>query len=331
VNRNKQGIVVDLSRDEGRAILWKLLEDADVLVENFKPGTLGRWGMDYGRDLRERFPKLIHCTVSGFGPDGPLGGLPGYDAAIQAMTGLMSVNGERDGPATRVGLPVVDMVTGLNALAGILLALAERTRSGRGQSIDIALYDCGVSLLHPHLPNYFGSGRTPQRSGNAHPNITPYDSYRTATAPIFLAVGNDRQFAKLCAHLGAPELADDPRYIDNRSRCAHREPLKAALESLLAAHECEPLAHALINAGVPCGPVQTVDVVARHPHTLHRGMVVEMGEYRGTASPIKLSRTPATYRRAPPSLGADTRDVLDELGIDAATQQRLFEAGVLKA
>ncbi len=223
------------------------------------------------------------------------------------------------------------MVTGLNALAGILLALAERAKSGHGQSIDIALYDCGVSLLHPHLPNYFGSGRTPQRSGNAHPNITPYDSYRTASAPIFLAVGNDRQFARLCAHLGAPELADDPRYADNRSRCAHREPLKAALESLLAAHDCEPLAQALINAGVPCGPVQTVDVVARHPHTLHRAMVVEMGEYRGTASPIKLSRTPATYRSAPPSLGADTRDVLDALGIDAATQQRLFEAGVLRA
>ncbi|CAE6855280.1 CaiB/BaiF CoA transferase family protein [Paraburkholderia nemoris] len=331
VNRNKQGIAVDLSCDEGRDILWKLLEDADVLVENFKPGTLARWGMDYERDLRERFPKLIHCAVSGFGPDGPLGGLPGYDAAIQAMTGLMSVNGERDGPATRVGLPVVDMVTGLNALAGILLALAERTKSGHGQSIDIALYDCGVSLLHPHLPNYFGSGRTPERSGNAHPNITPYDSYRTATAPIFLAVGNDRQFARLCAHLGAPELADDPRYVDNRNRCAHREPLKAALEDLLASYDCEPLAQTLINAGVPCGPVQTVDVVARHPHTLHRGMVIEMGEYRGTASPIKLSRTPATYRSAPPTLGGDTRDVLDALGIDTATQQRLLEAGVLKA
>jgi crotonobetainyl-CoA:carnitine CoA-transferase CaiB-like acyl-CoA transferase len=331
VNRNKQGIAVDLSRDEGRAILWKLLEDADVLVENFKPGTLKRWGMDYEVVLRERFPKLIHCAVSGFGPDGPLGGLPGYDAAIQAMTGLMSVNGEHDGPATRVGLPVVDMVTGLNALAGILLALAERAQSGRGQSIDISLYDCGVSLLHPHLPNYFGSGQTPRRTGNAHPNITPYDSYRTATAPIFLAVGNDRQFAKLCAHLGAPELAGDPRFADNRSRCGHREPLKAALETLLAKHDCEPLAQALIRLGVPCGPVQTVDVVARHPHTLHRRMVIELGDYRGTASPIKLSRTPATYRSAPPTLGADTRDVLDALGIDADTQQRLFDAGVLKS
>ncbi|GCB04579.1 CaiB/BaiF CoA-transferase family protein [Ralstonia sp. SET104] len=330
VNRNKFGISVDLSSDEGRAVLWQLLEDADVLVENFKPGTLARWGMDFGRDLQSRFPRLIHCAVSGFGPDGPLGGLPGYDAAIQAMAGLMSVNGERDGGPMRVGLPIVDMVTGLNALAGILLALAEREKSGCGQSIDIALYDCGVSLLHPHLPNYFGSGKVPQRSGNAHPNIAPYDSYQTGTAPIFLAVGNDRQFAKLCAHIGAAELAQDARFADNRSRCAHRPELKQALEVQLVRFDCERLAQDLIHGGVPCGPVLSVDLVAHHPHTLHRQMVVELGEYRGTGSPIKLSRTPATYRNAPPALGADTDAVLASLGIDAQTRQRLFEAGVLK-
>ncbi|WP_414448366.1 CaiB/BaiF CoA transferase family protein [Burkholderia sp. 22PA0099] len=329
VNRNKQGICVDLSCEAGRHVLWQLLEGADVLVENFKPGTLERWGMDYPL-LSKRFPKLIHCAISGFGPDGPLGGLPGYDAAIQAMAGLMSVNGEADGPALRVGLPVVDMVTGLNALAGILLALAEREKSGRGQSLDIALYDSGVSLLHPHLPNYFGNGRTPRRSGNAHPNITPYDSYRTATAPIFLAVGNDRQFAKLVGHLNAPALAQDVRFADNRSRCAHRAELKAELERLMQSHDCEVLATALIRGGVPCGPVQTVDAVARHPHTLHRELMVEIGAYRGTGTPIKLSRTPATYRTAPPALGGDTRAVLDELGIDGETQRRLFEAGVLK-
>ncbi|RQN36913.1 CaiB/BaiF CoA transferase family protein [Paraburkholderia tropica] len=330
VNRNKQGIAVDLSREEGRAILWQLLEGADVLVENFKPGTLARWGMDYARDLQPRFPRLIHCAISGFGPDGPLGGLPGYDAVIQAMAGLMSVNGESDGPALRIGLPIVDMVTGLNALAGILLALAEREKSSHGQSVDIALYDCGVSLLHPHLPNWFGNGRTPQRSGNAHPNIAPYDSYATAGAPIFLAVGNDRQFAKLCAHLGVPDLADDPRFADNRSRCAHRPELKAALEARLAQHDCAPLARDLIQAGVPCGPVQTVDAVAAHPHTLHRQMLVEMPGYRGTGAPVKLSRTPATYRSPPPALGGDTRAVLDALGIDVDTQRKLFEAGVVK-
>lgn len=330
VNRNKRGIAVDLSQEAGRAILWRLLDDADVLVENFKPGTLARWGMDYARDLRPRLPRLIHCAITGFGPDGPLGGLPGYDAVIQAMAGLMSVNGERDGPATRIGLPIVDMVTGLNALAGILLALAERAQSGMGQSIDIALYDCGVSLLHPHLPNHFGSGAVPARSGNAHPNIAPYDSYRTATEPLFLAVGNDRQFARLCAHLGAAALADDPRFVDNARRCAHRVELKAALEARLAGQPCDALARALMAEGVPCGPVRTVDAVARDPHTLHRGLLVELGRYRGTASPIRLSRTPATYRDAPPALGRDTRTVLDGLGIDAATQRRLFDAGVLK-
>lgn len=330
VNRNKEGLALDLSHDEGRAILWRLLEDADVLVENFKPGTLARWGMDYARDLQPRFPRLIHCAVTGFGDDGPLGGLPGYDAVIQAMAGLMSVNGERDGAATRIGLPIVDMVTGLNALAGILLALAEREKSGRGQSIDVALYDCGVSLLHPHLPNFFGSGRVPERSGNAHPNIAPYDSYRTATVPIFLAVGNDRQFARLVAHLGAPALASDPRFVDNRSRCAHRPQLKVELEARLAAHACEPLARDLMAAGVPCGPVRTVADVARDPHALHRELFVEIGAYRGTASPVKLSRTPATYRSAPPALGRDTRAVLDRLGIDRALQQQLLHAGVLK-
>jgi len=330
VNRNKEGVALDLSQPEGREILFRLLEDADVLVENFKPGTLARWHMDYERDLRERFPRLIHCAISGFGASGPLGGLPGYDAVIQAMAGLMSVNGTADGDALRIGVPIVDMVTGLNALAGILLAVAERERSGHGQSIDITLYDCGVSLLHPHLPNHFGSGKAPARGGNAHPNITPYDSFRTATVPIFLAVGNDRQFARLCEHVGLAALSADPRFADNASRSAHRDTLKAALEASFAAHDGEKLAADLIALGVPCGPVLTVDVVARHPHTLHREMIVEMPAYRGTASPIKLSRTPATYRREPPELGADTRAVLDELGIDKETQARLLAAGVLK-
>ncbi|KAF1029286.1 MAG: Acetyl-CoA:oxalate CoA-transferase [Burkholderia plantarii] len=330
VNRNKSGMALDLSVAAGREILWRLLAEADVLVENYKPGTLARWGLDYARDLHPRLPRLIHCAITGFGADGPLGGLPGYDAVIQAMAGLMSVNGERDGGPLRIGLPVVDMVTGLNAMAGILLALAERERSGVGQSIDIALYDCGVSLLHPHLPNFFGSGTPPVRSGNAHPNITPYDSYRTATVPLFLTVGNDSQFARLCDHLGVASLLDDTRFLDNRSRCAHRAELKAALEVALAAHDGAALAGELMALGVPCGPVLSVDAVASAPHTLHRDLIVEMPGYRGTASPIKLSRTPATCRSPPPRLGRDTQAVLDALGIDADTQRRLSEAGVLK-
>ncbi|MCO6056006.1 CoA transferase [Pseudomonas sp. MOB-449] len=330
VNRNKRGLVADLSRPEGIELLLRLLENADVLIENFKPGTLARWGIGYQEVLANRFPRLIHCAVSGFGASGPLGGLPGYDAAIQAMAGLMSVNGEAGGESLRIGLPIVDMVSGLNALAGILLALHERQSSARGQSIDIALYDCGISLLHPHLPNHFASGQTPRRTGNAHPNIAPYDSYRTGGAPIFLAVGNDRQFARLCAHLGADALLDDPRFADNGSRSVNREALKACLEGYLEGHDGPPLAEALIREGVPCGAVASVDQVARHSHTRHRQMLVELGDYRGIASPVKLSRTPARYHKAPPRLGEDTREVLAGLGLSTEAIDDLIERSIVR-
>ncbi|MHC5786426.1 CaiB/BaiF CoA-transferase family protein [Pseudomonas idahonensis] len=330
INRNKRGIAVDLSRPEGLALLMQLLEDADVLVENFKPGTLQRWGIGFQEVLSPRFPGLIHCAISGFGADGPLGGLPGYDAVIQAMAGLMSVNGEGEGGPLRIGLPIVDMVTGLNALAGILLALNERQRSGLGQSLDISLYDCGVSLLHPHLPNYFASGKTPKRTGNAHPNIAPYDSYRTAGEPIFLAVGNDRQFARLCRELGASELLEDPRFADNGQRSVNRLALKQALERHLVAHDGASLAPRLIGLGVPCGSIATVDQVVTHPHTRHRGLLVELDGYRGIGSPVKLSRTPASYRTVPPTLGQDTRAVLQGLGLDEPTIAKLLASGVVR-
>ena len=302
VNRNKRGMALDLSLPAGQELLRALLADADVLVENFKPGTLEKWGLGY-ETLSQAFPKLIHCRVSGFGADGPLGGLPGYYACAQAMCGLMSVNGEADGEATRVGLPVVDMVTGLNAAVAVLLALNERARSGLGQFLDITLYDCALSLLHPHAPNYFYSGKTPARSGNAHPNIAPYETLPTASGPIFLAVGNNRQFAQLATALGAPELARDPRYAANADRLANRQSLRDALSALLATHEAAALADRLLRAGVPAAAVQTVDQALAHPHTRHRGMLLEQGDYRGVGSPIKLSRTPARLRRLPPALG----------------------------
>ncbi|HAP28366.1 MAG TPA: carnitine dehydratase [Achromobacter sp.] len=301
VNRNKDGMTLDLSQPAGQELLRHLLADADVLVENFKPGTLEKWGLGY-EDLKSAFPALIHCRVSGFGSDGPLGGLPGYDACAQAMCGLMSVNGDADGEATRVGLPVVDMVTGLNAAVAILLALNERTRSGLGQFLDITLYDCALSLLHPHAPNYFYSGKVPQRSGNAHPNIAPYETLPTASGPIFLAVGNNRQFAMLAQTLDAPALAEDARYATNADRLRHRQSLRDDLSALLARHEAAALADQLLRAGVPAAPVQTVDQALAHPHTRHRGMVLEQGDYKGVGSPIKLSRTPATLRKLPPDL-----------------------------
>lgn len=302
INRNKLGAWLDLSTPLGRENLMRLLADADVLVENFKWGTMEKWGLGFDV-LSERFPRLIHCRVSGFGGDGPLGGMPGYDAAIQAMSGIMSVNGDAAGAPTRVGVPIVDMVTGMNATIGILLALQERVRSGRGQFIDVALFDCALSILHPHTPNYFAAGQTPARTGNAHPNITPYDIFPTASDPIFLAVGNDRQFHKLCEQLGAPQLASEVRYATNGERCAHRDELRVELTELLRQHEGQALAERLIRAGVPCSSVLSIPQALEHPHTAHRQMVVKRGDYTGVASPIKLSRTPASYRMPPPAFG----------------------------
>jgi crotonobetainyl-CoA:carnitine CoA-transferase CaiB-like acyl-CoA transferase len=299
VNRNKRGIVLDLASENGQHALLGLLEGADVLVENFKTGTLEKWGLGSER-LRERFPRLIHCRISGFGADGPLGGMPGYDAAIQAMSGLMSVNGDASGRPTRIGVPVIDLVTGLNAAIGILLALQERNRSGRGQFVEASLFDCALSVLHPHLANYFISGETPQRHGNAHPNVAPYDTFETHTSPIFLAVGNNGQFQKLCEHLGCLEVAEDPRFSTNAGRVQNRDALKAILENRLADLDGAALADRLLKAGVPCGPVLTASEAIAHPQAQHRAMVVEFDGYRGVASPIKLSRNPASYRRTPP-------------------------------
>ena len=305
LNRNKRGTQLDLSTEEGRAILWTLLEGADVLIENFKTGTMERWGLDYDT-LAERFPGLVYCRVSGFGADGPLGGLAGYDAAVQAMTGIMSVNGETGGDSLRVGLPIVDMVTGLNAALGVLLALQERHTSGRGQFVEASLFDSGLSLLHPHAANWFASGKEPRRTGNAHPNIYPYDAFPTGTDAVFLAVGNDRQFRLLCQHLGAAELADDALYATAGARSVNRAALREQLIALLASQDGPALAEALMAIGVPAAPVLSVSAALKHPHTAHRQMVVQVGDaYTGVASPIKLSRTPASYRLAPPVHPAD--------------------------
>ena len=302
LNRNKRGSTMDLTDPAQREALLAMLTDADVLVENFKTGTMEKWGLG-PQELTARFPRLVYARITGFGADGPLGGLPGYDAAIQALAGLMSVNGEPDskgGEPLRVGLPVVDMVTGLNAALGVSFALIERQRSGRGQYLEVALYDAGLSLLHPHAANHLMDGRIPGRTGNAHPNICPYATCATATAKIFLAVGNDKQFATLCRLIGADDLPGDERFENNVQRSRNRVALKEHLEAALAAFECKPLADRLVREGVPCAPIQDVAAALADPHTRHRGMVVELDGYRGVASPIKLSRTPASYRMPPP-------------------------------
>lgn len=329
VNRNKAGIALDLTQPAAREVLLRLLADADILVENFKTGTLEKWGLGYEEVLSARFPRLIHCRISGFGADGPLGGLPGYDAVIQAMSGLMSVNGEAGGAALRVGLPAVDMVTGLNAVIGILLALQARAASGKGQFVEAALYDSALALLHPHAANFFLSGTPPRRTGNDHPNIAPYSRYETGTRPIFLAVGNDRQFVRLCEMIGAPDLPADPRFATNGARVENRDALRDALEAVLVAHDGPALAERLIAAGVPSGGVLGVDEALAHPHAAHRQMIVTKGTYRGVGAPVKLADTPASYRAPPPAFGADTDAVLAAHGYGAEAIASLKASGAI--
>ncbi|MEM1130633.1 MAG: CoA transferase [Pseudomonadota bacterium] len=328
INRNKRGAALDLRQDAGKEALFRLLESADVLIENFKPGSMEKWGMGFEEVLSQRFPRLIHCKVSGFGADGPLGGHPGYDAVIQAQAGMMSVNGVPGGGPTRLGIPIVDIATGMAAVIGICMALYERVQSGKGQFIETSLYDTGVSLLFPHYANYFLSGKTPVITGNQHSNLSPYDSYPTKTCAIFIAGGNDPQFERLCRVLGVPELAKDETFKNNAGRLTNQEALRARLAPLMADRDGEELAEALMVAGVPAGPVLTVPEVMEAAHTLHREMTVDINGFRTTGNPIKMSRTPAQpARKRPPKFGEETRAVLAEIGYSEAEIDAMIAAG----
>ncbi len=329
INRNKRSVALDISRPEGKAVLLRLLEDADILVENFKPGGMEKWGLGYDKDLAPRFPRLIHCRVSGFGGDGPLGGLPGYDAILQAMTGLMSVNGDPTTGPLRLGIPLVDLGAGLYSVIGILMALHERARSGRGQYLDMTLHDCGMALLHPQAANFFLNGKRPMPTGNPHPNLAPYEKYATRTGEIFVASGNNGQFRKLCELIGKPELSSDARFRDNADRLANRGELIALLGAEFAHEDGHELSLRLIRNGVPAGPVLPVDEVMQAPHTEHRAMVTELGEYRGLGTPIKLSRTPGGTRAAPPRFGEHGAEVLRKHGYSAEEISQLEADGVL--
>ncbi len=329
VNRNKRSMGLDLSVPRGRQILMELLGDADVLVENFKPGTMEKWGLGYDEVLKSAFPRLVHCRISGFGADGPLGGFPGYDAIVQAMAGWFSVNGPAGGEPTRSGVAMVDMGTGLYAAIAVLMALHERARSGQGQFIDMTLYDCAVSLMHPHVVNYNLSGEVPVPTGNAHPNISPYDTFRTRTVDIYIGAGNNRAFARLCTEIDAAALLEDARFSSNAQRVMNRDALKVELESRLVRIDGAELCARLLSAGLPCGPIHDTAQVVAHPHTRHRDMAIEQGWYRMTGIPIKFSRTRGTIRRLPPTYGEHTREVLAESGLGKDEIDALLEQGVV--
>ena len=331
LNRGKRCIAVDLSTPRGRDVLERLLADADVLIENFLPGTLEKWGISHDGWIAERFPRLVHCSISGFGANGPLGGLPGYDAVLQALCGLMSVNGDPASGPTRIGVPIVDHLTAYTALSAILLALQSRHATGRGQHVEATLFDAALSLLVPHGANYFESRREPGLLGSAHPNIAPYDRFACGDGDIFLGIMNRGQFERFCAVVERPALARDARYADNAQRLAHRDALRAEIEGAIRPMARQTLCDALMAAGVPAAPVHSVSEAFAQPHARHRGMVVEREGYTGIGLPARLDNTPGSPGADPRPFNADAVGVLQALGFSPAEIDRLQDDGIVPA
>ncbi len=326
LNRGKRGISLDLAQPAAREVVLRLLEDADVLVENFLPGTMEKWSLGY-EALAKRFPRLVYCTISGFGADGPLGGLPGYDAVLQALCGVMSVNGDPASGATRVGIPVVDHLTGYVALSGILLALNQRHATGRGQRVEATLYDTALSLLMPHAANWLASGKTPALLGSAHPNIAPYDKFNARDGEVFIGILNDAQFRRFCRHLGREPLAADGRFASNAQRLTNRDALRREIEGALAEQPGGPLCEDLMRIGVPAARVQSVPDALSHAHTAHRGLVVREGAYAGLRSPMRLADSGAGPVRTPPAFAQHSAQVLQEIGYSRDDCARLRDTG----
>ena len=309
VNRNKQSLALDFTSAEDAALARELVRRADVVVENFLPGTMDRYGLGY-EQVRELNPGVVYCSITGFGP-GAGAGLPGYDLIVQAVGGLMSVTGEAGGSGTKVGVALVDVVTGLHAALGVMAALRHRERGGPGQRVEVSLLGSLLSGLSNHSSGYLAAGVVPGALGNAHPSIAPYEVYRAADRPLVIAAGNDRQFARLCAALGAPGLAADPRFATNRDRVAHRTQLAEELNRLLSTRGADAWFAALSEAGVPCGPINDVAEAFALAERLGLDAVAQVADprrgrtLRQVAHPIAFSETPARYRSAPPRLNED--------------------------
>ena len=330
VNRNKKSIAIDLTKKEGKELILELVKSCDVLIENFKTGTMEKWGLGYEEVLSSKFPKLIHCRISGFGATGPLGGAPGYDAIVQAMTGMMSINGHASGGDVRVGAPIVDMGTGLYATIGILMAIQERHKSGLGQFIDMSLYDSALALMHPHTGNYFLSKKPGTATGNAHPNIAPYDKFKTATNEIFMGIGNDAGFVRLCKALNLDELIKDKRFLSNGDRVENRIALTKYLEDALSNLDGVEFSEKLLAAGIPAGPVRNIEEAINHPQTKERQMTISKDEYKGVSSPIKFSRSRSVgVKHKPPIIGQHTKGILKEAGYNEDAINKLLSEEIV--
>ena len=319
VNRNKESVTLDFKSPRGRDILDQLISRADILVENFRPGVLARIGLDYA-SLQAAHPRLVYCSISGFGQTGPRSRQPGYDAVVQAEGGLMSITGDGDGEPFRLGVAIADLTAGLLATQGIALALFARERTGRGQSVDVALFDAVVSLLSYQASAALNGGVVPRRMGNRHPQIAPYDVFPAADGDFFLAVGNDEQFARLCRVAGLESVARDTRFATNPARVTNYLPLRDRLAVVFGERTRADCLAALTAAGVPCGAVRDVPDVLTEPQIAARAMIQAVehataGMVKVLGVPLKLSDTPGSVRTAPPTLGQHTDRVLSELGL----------------
>ncbi|MDM9560014.1 CaiB/BaiF CoA transferase family protein [Bordetella petrii] len=322
-NRNKRSLEADMATPAGAALIRELAAKCDILVENFKVGGLRKYGLDYD-SLKQLNPRLIYCSVTGFGQDGPCAHLPGYDFMIQGLGGLMSITGERDdlpgGGPQKAGVAVTDIITGMYATVAVLAALQERHRSGRGQHLDIALLDCHVAMLANQNSNYFASGVAPTRAGNAHQNVVPYQVFAAADGHLIVATGNESQYRAYCKAIGAPELGDDPRFATNRLRVTNRDTLIALLADIMKRGRRDDWIARLEAAGVPCGPINNIAQAFAHPQVRARQLRRDLphplgGSAAVTASPLRFSASPVVYRNAPPLLGQHTREILrDVLG-----------------
>lgn len=338
-NRNKRSVAIDFSNPEGCALVRELIAKADIVIENFRPGTLGKYGLDY-QSLIAANPGLIYCSITAFGQTGPEKHRPGYDFAIQAVGGLMSITGQPDevpgGGPMKVGVAVTDIFSGLYATIGILAALQARQLTKRGQHLDIALFDAQVAVLANQASNYLVSGTSPNRLGNSHPNVVPYQTFQTEDGHMVLAIGNDEQFRRCCRALRRTDLAADPRFQRNEGRVKNRESLIPELATALRSATTDHWLTALEEADVPCAPINQLHQVFAHPQAKARSLLVELEHPCGTAplvaSPIRLSETPPQYILAPPLLGQHSREVLvEELGLMEADFERLAAAGVVRS
>jgi crotonobetainyl-CoA:carnitine CoA-transferase CaiB-like acyl-CoA transferase len=336
-NRNKRSITVDMSQAAGQQLIRTLALQSDILVENFKVGGLTHYGLDYA-SLKAINPRLIYCSITGFGQDGPYAERAGYDLMIQAMSGMMSITGQADAAPTRVGVAIVDVFTGVYANSAILAALEVRHRTGVGQHIDMALLDVGMAILANQAAGFLNTGQVPLRQGNSHPSLVPYQDFATADGAMLLAIGNDGQFARFCAVAGHAEWAQDVRFASNTARVTHRDTLVALLQTVTRSRSTAQWIAALQDKAVPCGPINTLEQAFADAQVEHRGLRVSqavsaaapapgrVASITSVASPLRLGDTPPVLRMPPPALGEHTLEVLAELGLDAA-QIAALQAG----